>query len=137
VLAAFAGELEFDEFVLILTTKLGVGRQQQSSWQEGADGTCMLEVGQGACLGAAALTQGLVSWYIESQLAPPNAGCGLIWMGQVLGPQGCVPLPLVLPQAQEGLIVAMEDTDLLLLQGNVYSNILTAGVQSHRVCACA
>lgn len=56
-----AGELEFDEFVLILTTKLGVGRQQQSTWQELGDGVWALEVGQGVCVGGAALTQGLVS----------------------------------------------------------------------------
>lgn len=31
-------------------------------------------------------------------------------------------------QAQEGLIVAMEDADLLLLEGSVYSNILTTGL---------
>lgn len=67
-----AGELEFDEFVLILTTKLGVGWKQQYSWQEGADGACMLEVGQGACLGAAALMQGLVSWSAGSKPALPD-----------------------------------------------------------------
>jgi hypothetical protein len=37
----------------------------------------------------------------------------------------CVLLPVA--QAQEGLIVALEDADLLLLDGNVYSRILTTG----------
>lgn len=63
-----AGELEFDEFVLILTTKLGVGQQQQqSSWQELADDTWALDVGQGGSIGAAALMQGLVGT-LEQQL---------------------------------------------------------------------
>jgi hypothetical protein len=33
-------------------------------------------------------------------------------------------------QAQEGVILALEDADLLLLDGNVYSSILTTGAQS-------
>lgn len=37
----------------------------------------------------------------------------------------CVLLPAA--QAQEGLIVAMEDADLLLLDGSVYSQILATG----------
>lgn len=48
------------EFQLILTTKLNVGRQQ-AAWQELDDGGWALEVGQGGCVGAAALTEGLVS----------------------------------------------------------------------------
>jgi hypothetical protein len=69
-----SGELEFDEFVLILTTKLGVGQQPQSSWQELADGTWALDVGQGGSIGAAALMQGLVS-NLDMQLLCRNCLC--------------------------------------------------------------
>ena len=48
------------QFVLILT-KMGVGRQQQATWQELPEGNWALEAGQGTSLGAAALLQGLVS----------------------------------------------------------------------------
>lgn len=32
-----------------------------------------------------------------------------------------------LPQAQEGLILALEDSELLLLDGNVHTSILSTG----------
>jgi hypothetical protein len=55
------GELEFPEFVLILK-KMGVGDgQQQASWQPlGADAGWVLQVADGAVLGAAAVAQQLV-----------------------------------------------------------------------------
>jgi hypothetical protein len=56
-----AGQLEFEEFVLILTTKLGVGGgQRESAWQELPDGSWSMEVEQGGCFGEAALLKGLV-----------------------------------------------------------------------------
>jgi hypothetical protein len=75
VLACVAGELEFDEFVLILTTKLGVGQQKQATWQELSGGLWALEVGPSGCLGSAAVTQGLVSG--PMQLLARPATCKL------------------------------------------------------------
>jgi hypothetical protein len=68
-----AGQLEFEEFVLILK-KLGGVSQEQSSWQELADDTWALDIGQGTCLGAAALRQGLVSCRTSNKLVPCMSG---------------------------------------------------------------
>jgi hypothetical protein len=58
-----AGQLEFEEFVLILTTKLGVGGgQRDSAWQQLPDGSWSMEVEQGGCFGEAALLNGVVCW---------------------------------------------------------------------------
>lgn len=71
MLAYAPGELEFDEFVLILTTKLGVGQQKQATWQELPGGLWALEVGPSSCVGSAAVTQGLVS-ATKAMAAPPG-----------------------------------------------------------------
>jgi hypothetical protein len=56
-----AGQLEVEEFVLILTTKLGVGGgPRESAWQQLPDGSWSMEVEQGSCFGEAALLNGLV-----------------------------------------------------------------------------
>jgi hypothetical protein len=47
-----AGQLEFEEFVLILTTKLGVGGgQRESAWQELPDGSWSMRWSRAAALG--------------------------------------------------------------------------------------
>ncbi|KAF6253000.1 hypothetical protein COO60DRAFT_1643534 [Scenedesmus sp. NREL 46B-D3] len=82
-----SGQLEFEEFVLILTTKLGVGgRQREPAWQQLPDGSWTMEVEQGGCFGEAALLKGLVR--PQRRLLPAHTGHGIIHLHLTRGFDG-------------------------------------------------